>query len=211
MLSKQELRSQETKKEIIKAAGQLFATRGFDSVTMREIAKVAGCSHTTIYIYYRDKEDLLHQLAMPPLQALNTQMENILQQINLSPEERLRTISLEFIQFCLLHRNIYTTFIGVKASRVDLEESANGINTLRISIFNLLKKALLSCFTIEKDELLLMYSRIYFFNLHGIVNTYTHSEESIANLIERLLPTFEESLDVLFIGISEKIKGVNKN
>jgi AcrR family transcriptional regulator len=209
MLTKQELRSQETKRDIIKAAGQLFASRGFDSVTMREIAKVAGCSHTTIYIYFKDKEDLLHKLSMPPLETLKIQIESISLQMDLTPEEKLKTISLKFIHFCLLHRNIYTTFIGVKASRVDLEESMSEINKMRISLFKLLEKALRYCFVIERnDELLLMYSRIYFFTLHGIVSTYTHSEEPLESMMERLLPTFEESLEVLLIGIKEKLKGV---
>ncbi|WP_438350002.1 TetR/AcrR family transcriptional regulator [Paenibacillus sp. FA6] len=209
MLTKQELRSQETKKEIIKAAGQLFSTRGFDSVTMREIAKVAGCSHTTIYIYFKDKEALLHQLSMPPLEALKTQLKSISLQINLSPEEKLKTVSLEFIRFCLLHRNIYTTFIAVKSSRVDQEDSANEINKMRISLFTFLEETLQYCFVIEgNDELLLMYTRIYFFTLHGIVSTYTHSEESLESLMDRLLPTFEEAIEVLLIGIHGKLKGV---
>ncbi|MGZ4164968.1 MAG: TetR/AcrR family transcriptional regulator, partial [Tumebacillaceae bacterium] len=53
MPSKKELKSEETKRAIVSAAGQLFADRGYEAVTMREIAKAAGCSHTTIYIYYK--------------------------------------------------------------------------------------------------------------------------------------------------------------
>ncbi len=66
---KKELRSEETKRMILKAAGKLFSEKGYDAVTMREIAKEAGCSHTTIYLYFKDKETLLHQLSMPTLQC----------------------------------------------------------------------------------------------------------------------------------------------
>lgn len=210
MLTKQELRSQATKKEILSAAAQLFATKGFDSVTMREIAKVAGCSHTTIYIYFKDKEALLHQLSMPPLETLKTQMENTSLQMDLSPEVKLQTISLDFIRFSLLHRNIYTTFMAVKSSRVDQIESANEMNKMRIRLFKFLEQALQQCLFIEgNSELLLMYTRIYFYTLHGIINTYIHSEESLESLMKRLLPTFEESIEVLLIGFKEKLRGVN--
>lgn len=210
MLTKQELRSQATKKEILSAAAQLFATKGFDSVTMREIAKVAGCSHTTIYIYFKDKEALLHQLSMPPLKTLKTQMENTSLQMDLSPEVKLQTISLDFIRFSLLHRNIYTTFMAVKSSRVDQIESANEMNKMRIQLFKFLEQALQQCLFIEgNSELLLMYTRIYFYTLHGIINTYIHSEESLESLMKRLLPTFEESIEVLLIGFKEKLRGVN--
>ena len=209
MLTKQELRSQETKKEILTAAAQLFATKGFDSVTMREIAKVAGCSHTTIYIYFKDKEALLHQLSMPPLETIKKQMENTSLQIDLSPEEILKTISIKFIRFSLLHRNIYTTFMTVKSSRVDQIESATDMNKMRIQLFTLLEQALQRFLFIEgNDERLLMYTRIYFYTLHGIINTYIHSEESLESLMNRLLPTFEESIEVILIGFKEKLRGV---
>ncbi|OAB47038.1 TetR/AcrR family transcriptional regulator [Paenibacillus antarcticus] len=208
MLTKQELRSQATKKEILTASAQLFATKGFDSVTMREIAKVAGCSHTTIYIYFKDKEALLHQLSMPPLEAIQTQMEHISLQIDLSPEDKLKRISLEFIRFCLLHRNIYSIFMTVKASRVDVEVSDNEVNTMRIALFNLLEQSLQQYLVIEDDdERLIMYTRIYFYTLHGIISLYTGSEESLESIVDRLLPTFEEAIEVLLIGFKEKLKG----
>ncbi|OAB40011.1 transcriptional regulator [Paenibacillus macquariensis subsp. defensor] len=208
MLTKQEIRSQATKKEILTAAAQLFNTKGFDSVTMREIAKAAGCSHTTIYIYFKDKEALLHQLSMPPLEAIQTQMKHISLQLDLSPEEKLKRVSLEFIQFCLLHRNIYSIFMTVKASRVDIEVSDNEINSMRISLFNLLEQSLQQYLVIEgDDERLLMYTRIYFYTLHGIISLYTDSEESLESMMERLLPTFEAAIEVLLIGFKVKLKG----
>ncbi|MNP34558.1 hypothetical protein D3C76_1278510 [compost metagenome] len=104
------------------------------------------------------------------------------------------------------------SFIGEKASRVDLEESLNEMNTLRISLFKLLTQALQHYLGIEgNDELLLMYTRIYFYNLHGIVTTYVLSDESLENLLERLLPTFEQSIEVLLIGLQTKFQGRNGN
>lgn len=45
----------ETKLSIILAARELIAIKGFESVTMREIAAKAGCSHTAIYMYFGTK------------------------------------------------------------------------------------------------------------------------------------------------------------
>jgi AcrR family transcriptional regulator len=78
--SKQMKRSEETKNSIITAAQKLFAEQGYDTVTMREIAKEAGCSHTTIYIYFKDKVALLNQLAMPSLLELKLLMEEAVKQ-----------------------------------------------------------------------------------------------------------------------------------
>ncbi|MGZ4113011.1 MAG: TetR/AcrR family transcriptional regulator, partial [Tumebacillaceae bacterium] len=97
MPSKKELKSEETKRAIVSAAGQLFADRGYEAVTMREIAKAAGCSHTTIYIYYKDKEALLHQLSMAPLEELHGKMEAVMKVQSLTPEAKLRAVTRSFL------------------------------------------------------------------------------------------------------------------
>ena len=88
-MSKQEQRSENTRKSIVAAAGKLFSSMGYNAVTMREIAKEAGCSHTTIYIYFKDKEALLHQLSKSPLLTLVQQMEALLIQLA-TAEDRLK-------------------------------------------------------------------------------------------------------------------------
>src|SRR5690625_4941171 len=110
MTSLHEKRSEETKQLILKAASKLFSQKGFDGVTIREIAKEAGCSHTTIYIYFKDKEGLLHELSMPPLNRLYNQLETVLDNNDLSSEEKLKIISREFIYFCLQNKNVYSIF-----------------------------------------------------------------------------------------------------
>ncbi|KQL43826.1 transcriptional regulator [Brevibacillus choshinensis] len=202
MVSKQEMRSEETKKAILTAAAELFSVKGFDAVSIREIAKAAGCSHTTLYIYFKDKEALLHQLSVEPLQALQQQMENVLSQHSLSPEDQLKKVSTQFIEFCLLHRTMYTLFFIVKASRIDVEaEPSTELQKLRTKLFGTLRLALLQCLPAGgKEEQVLAFARIYFYTLHGIIGTYTQSEETMEQLKERLASTFEMSVEVVLAG-----------
>ncbi|MED4755615.1 TetR/AcrR family transcriptional regulator [Brevibacillus choshinensis] len=202
MVSKQEMRSEETKKAILTAAAELFSVKGFDAVSIREIAKAAGCSHTTLYIYFKDKEALLHQLSVEPLQALQQQMENVLSQHTLSPEDQLKKVSTQFIEFCLLHRTMYTLFFIVKASRIDVEaEPSTELQKLRTKLFGTLRQALLQCLPSGgKEEQVLAFARIYFYTLHGIIGTYTQSEETMEQLKERLASTFEMSVEVVLAG-----------
>jgi len=48
--------------EILQAAARVFARRGFDGATVREIAEEADIAEGTIYNYFESKEDLLVQL-----------------------------------------------------------------------------------------------------------------------------------------------------
>lgn len=205
MANRQEIRSEETKKAILTAAAELFSQKGFDAVSIREIAKAAGCSHTTLYIYFKDKEALLHELSMGPLQSLQLQMEHVLSDSTLSHDERLKKVSSRFIQFCLMHRTMYTLFFMVKASRIDADaEPSAELQILRTKLFALLRSALLQCLPDEKnEERALAFARIYFYTLHGIIGTYTHSEETMEQLMERLAPTFERSVEVVLAGCKQ--------
>jgi AcrR family transcriptional regulator len=48
--------------EIVDAAEQLYAEVGWDAVTMENVAKTARLSRALIYVYFRDKGDLLHAI-----------------------------------------------------------------------------------------------------------------------------------------------------
>lgn len=48
--------------EIVDAAEDLYAEVGWDAVTMENVAKSARLSRALIYVYFRDKGDLLHAI-----------------------------------------------------------------------------------------------------------------------------------------------------
>ncbi len=52
-----------TSAKICDVANELFFERDFNSVTMDEIAKVAGIRRSTLYLHFRDKEAILDAIA----------------------------------------------------------------------------------------------------------------------------------------------------
>lgn len=220
----------ETRGRILQAAAALFAARGYEAVTMREIARAVGRSHTTIYTYFADKEALLHELSAGPLESLKLRLEEILARgagsptgswtsplpdspvtalpgsPATSPEEILKEVSREFIRFCLGNRSMYDVFFNVGAGRIDEAEPALALNRLRNALFGLLLRALRESLPPCDDDRLLAFGRIYFFLLRGIVGTYTHSAESAEALMERLEPTFDEAATVLLRGIAHQLE-----
>lgn len=207
MARSQTKRSEETKRAILMAAAELFSKQGYDSVTMREIAKTAGCSHTTIYIYFKDKEALLHELSVPPLSELQSKMQEITIRQNILPRERIIQISHLFITFCLQHRNMHTLFFGTNAERVDIEEPVIPLTELRNHLFHMLQTAIEQNFPlINDDKRILAFSRIYYYMLHGIIGTYVHSKENTEELYMRLEDTFDMAFDSMLLGFNEICK-----
>jgi AcrR family transcriptional regulator len=56
--AKQEMLRQFMETTIARAAREVFAARGYQGATLEEIAQRAGMSKATIYIYYKNKDDL---------------------------------------------------------------------------------------------------------------------------------------------------------
>ena len=51
-------KSEDTKSFIVDVAGKIFARYGFKKTTMEEIAKVMHKGRSTIYHYFKNKEDI---------------------------------------------------------------------------------------------------------------------------------------------------------
>src|SRR3954451_25197142 len=54
-----ERKKQQTREQIARVAMKLFAKRGFDAVTVAEVADAAGVSEKTVFNYFPAKEDLV--------------------------------------------------------------------------------------------------------------------------------------------------------
>ena len=61
--------------EIIEAAEVLYAEKGWDAVTMDQVARTARLSRALLYVYFKDKEDLLFALTSRALEELRRRFE----------------------------------------------------------------------------------------------------------------------------------------
>jgi AcrR family transcriptional regulator len=65
-----ERKKRETRETIARAAWKLFARRGFDAVTVADIARAANVSEKTVFNYFPTKEDLVFGAGMQRAAAL---------------------------------------------------------------------------------------------------------------------------------------------
>lgn len=91
----EELRAQR-RLQIIEAAIPLFAVKGFDATSVSEVAKAAGMSHGTVFLYFPTKEALFQAAVMEPLDQMEEQHRGIVLGGG-SPLERIRRMVREQI------------------------------------------------------------------------------------------------------------------
>src|SRR5579862_9288630 len=56
--------------EILDAAVALYTERGWESVTVEQVARSARLSRALVYVYFKDKEDLLFAIGECAMQTL---------------------------------------------------------------------------------------------------------------------------------------------
>src|SRR5271156_4502531 len=91
--------------KILDAARELFVAEGVESVSMRKIAEKIGYSATTLYIYFKDKESLLHELCERDFGTLQESFKNIGRIAD--PIERLRKLGQAYIAFAIEYPSHY--------------------------------------------------------------------------------------------------------
>jgi len=89
---RKEREKQMRRQQIMDAAKKVFASKGFGGATMENIAEEAEFSPATLYLYFKNKDELFASLNLRMLQDLITRMEDVRDQKELGPEKRIMAL-----------------------------------------------------------------------------------------------------------------------
>jgi AcrR family transcriptional regulator len=95
------------RREILDAASQLFAEEGYHRVTMRRIAQRIEYSPTTLYLHFKDKNELLAAVCDETFSQLAATFER-LGNASRAPLVYLREMLRTYVDFGLAHPAQYT-------------------------------------------------------------------------------------------------------
>ncbi|HTS28060.1 MAG TPA: TetR/AcrR family transcriptional regulator [Bryobacteraceae bacterium] len=102
------------REEILDAARALFVKEGYESVSIRKIADKIEYAPGTIYLYFRDKAEILDKICEETFAKLITRLQAI-ENDKAAPLDKLRRGLRTYIQFGLDHPNHYVvTFLQAK-------------------------------------------------------------------------------------------------
>lgn len=82
---------------ILAQAALVFARGGYPGTSMNEVAQACGLSKATIYHYFRDKYDLLVNIAEAHVSRLQAVVGDVMQQ-DLAPDGRMRLLVARLVQ-----------------------------------------------------------------------------------------------------------------
>lgn len=94
------------RQEILDAARSLFVKEGYENVSMRKVAQKIDYSPTTIYLYFKDKSDLLYSVCEESFARLMQEFQAIEKQ-TADPVRKLERGLCAYVQFGLRHPQHY--------------------------------------------------------------------------------------------------------
>ena len=80
------------RQQIIVAAKRVFSEKGFLKTTMEDIAKEAELSPGTLYLYFKNKDELYASLSLRILQYMNIRLKDVKKEEDSDPEQKIASI-----------------------------------------------------------------------------------------------------------------------
>lgn len=143
IIERKEKQKQEIRKLILDASIKLFVEHGFSNVTIRKIADLIEYSPTTVYLYFKDKNEIfysLHELGFQQFLALNRNLEHIH-----NPLQQLLKMGENYIRFGLENPEFYDIMFIQQAPMEALKHMENCDWTYGDAALNRLKQTVQEC------------------------------------------------------------------
>lgn len=115
----------ELKTMILEAAIELIINDGYENLTMRKIAKKINYSATTIYLYFKDKKDLILSIAELGHSIFKNRLKDKYKNIEDNPLLKLKVAIETYIDMAMEYPEQYKI-----SFQIDLGEEKNVISNL---------------------------------------------------------------------------------
>lgn len=202
---------QKIREEILDKTLELINEVGFDNFTMRKLAGKLGLTATTIYQYYKNKEELYFAALTQGFDTLCDVVQEALGKQN-DPKERLREVIRAIIRFSLAHPNVYNIlfvsdvpkyydYVGTESEAVAKNELDAAMRFRNLLISTVLQSGIIKADS-ENDVLMDLIAGIC--TIHGYIvfvnsqitdyllgpDTQTDSDEMVNKLIDTVFAKY---------------------
>jgi AcrR family transcriptional regulator len=89
---RKEREKERRRQQIMVAAKRVFSEKGFNKATMEDIAQEAELSPGTLYLYFKNKEELYASLSLRILQYLLLRVEHVIEEKDAGTEEKIKLL-----------------------------------------------------------------------------------------------------------------------
>ncbi len=198
IVTRKEREKTEMRQQILNAARHLFLEQGFEKTSIRNIAEQIEYSAGTIYLYFKDKNEILFTLHCDSFEALMAAMQVGLQN-EPSAIKRLELLGKNYLKYAFENPELYDLMFIMRAPievidcRSDVwREGQTAFNYLQLVVKDCIEEGYFPGKDVESISLM-MWSMV-----HGLASlklknrTMIFEEEKLPTLLEETHQTFIE-------------------
>jgi len=119
---------EEMRQLILEAAKKIFLEKGYEQASIRNIAEVIEYSPGTIYLYFKEKDEIFHELHEQGFRKLVEYMAPL--QFVADPFERLKAMGKVYMDFAIKNKDFYDLMFIMQAP-MNFEEKRTAMLMLR--------------------------------------------------------------------------------
>lgn len=199
-----DIRKQQMRKRILKAAMMLFLKGGLAAVTIRNIAAKIRYSPGIIYHYFDDKDSIYFELRKQCFQQLHKKQVSAID--GSDSRMRLRQYAKSFIEFAFEYPEYYELMFLIKAPMhrvMENEEWAAGSETFRLLIEEI--KTAMDSGLLNKGPSPRRVALFCFASIHGLISL-AHRKRLIVHAKKSEQQVVEDAVALLleYIGLNSR-------
>ena len=119
LIARKELEKEQRRKDILNAAEKLFFSKGYENVSLKDIAKEVKLGRSTLYLYFENKEELFFAVVLRGTRILNTMIN---EETNKSENsfEKLASFRTAYYKFAKEYSDYLRAYNYLLSGRFDL-------------------------------------------------------------------------------------------
>ena len=124
------------RRKILDAAAKLFATSDYHNVSLSDIAAEARVGKGTLYIYFKNKEDLFTVVRVDGYLKMYRCISASVDTLNGDPLLNLKAIISEMVEYCYANPRVFTVLRSGRAtnSHPELDKTRNKLIDLTATV-----------------------------------------------------------------------------
>jgi AcrR family transcriptional regulator len=162
---KQEL----TKEMIMASARELFLKKGYQQVSIRQVASELDYSHGSIYYHFKNKAELFYAIIESDFKLLDQWLDDVMNQ-KMDNRGKLKAVLLAYIRFGMTHKSQYEMMFLLSD-----DEVKSYVNKGPNESYEKFAKAII---LLSNKKISIQLTWSIFLSLHGFVSHYCRCDDT---------------------------------
>jgi TetR/AcrR family transcriptional regulator, fatty acid metabolism regulator protein len=161
--------------EILKSAGAVFANLGFHKATISQIAKEADIADGTIYLYFKNKNDILYQFISYKTEAVFKKMRDAVAEAD-NAEDKLRNLIKCHLDQFQRDENMAVIMQSETRYRRDIEPQIKDISKMYLELLSEIFEQGQIEGEMRQDLFVGLAKRFVLGAVEGVINTWVAAD-----------------------------------